>query len=148
MATSMKWRRFASDPAFGATYSVGRTTRSDGTKICRRRSNIVSIVWCPMFQPRKILFLSAVCTACLVTATSAVAFSIPAPAENQARGSQAARSAYSVEAAAPAGDDGMLLSAEEIQHIRWCAGRYLSYHATDNTYLSPKGRREECRSPL
>jgi hypothetical protein len=120
----------------------------DGTKIFQRRSINVSIVWCPMFQPRKILFLSAVCTACLVTATSAVAFSIPAPAENQARGSQAARSAYSVEAAAPAEEDGMLLSAQEIQHIRWCAGRYLSYHATDNTYLSPKGKREECRSPL
>lgn len=39
------------------------------------------------------------------------------------------------------------LSAEEIQHVRWCARNYTSYHAIDNTIDSGKGARTECKSP-
>jgi len=43
--------------------------------------------------------------------------------------------------------DSFLLSKKEIAHVRWCARRYPSYHATDNTYEMPEGARAECRSP-
>ncbi|WP_438754839.1 BA14K family protein [Pararhizobium sp. O133] len=40
-----------------------------------------------------------------------------------------------------------LLSLLDVQHIRWCAARYASYHPTDNTYASRSGHRLVCRSP-
>ncbi len=42
---------------------------------------------------------------------------------------------------------GLSLSAKEIQHVKWCAQTYASYHATDNTYQNKQGARAECRSP-
>lgn len=44
------------------------------------------------------------------------------------------------------GSGALLLSAEEVQHIRWCATRYPSYHASDNTFANASGVRTECRS--
>ncbi|WP_313558077.1 BA14K family protein [Agrobacterium cavarae] len=44
------------------------------------------------------------------------------------------------------GSGDLLLSAEEVQHIRWCATRYPSYHASDNTFANASGARTECRS--
>ncbi|WP_244477577.1 MULTISPECIES: BA14K family protein [unclassified Rhizobium] len=43
--------------------------------------------------------------------------------------------------------DTSILSPEDILHIRWCATRYRTYHATDNSYASPSGQRVACRSP-
>lgn len=55
--------------------------------------------------------------------------------------------AFSSGAAASASAASMSLSAEEIQHVTWCATRYHSYHATDNTYQTKQGARAECQSP-
>ena len=46
-----------------------------------------------------------------------------------------------------ANSSGLSLSSQEIQHVRWCAQTYTSYHATDNTYQTKQGARTECRSP-
>jgi len=43
--------------------------------------------------------------------------------------------------------DTMLLSPRDVEHIRWCATRYRSYHAVDNTYANRSGSRVECQSP-
>jgi hypothetical protein len=42
---------------------------------------------------------------------------------------------------------GLLLTNNEVKHIRWCALRYPSYHATDNTILGQLGNRQQCVSP-
>lgn len=55
--------------------------------------------------------------------------------------------AFSSGAAAGANTVSMSLSAEEVKHITWCATRYQSYHATDNTYQTRQGARAECQSP-
>ncbi|CVI61703.1 MULTISPECIES: BA14K family protein [Agrobacterium] len=43
--------------------------------------------------------------------------------------------------------NGYALSPAEINHIKWCAARYASYHPTDNSYRAPAGTRTQCRSP-
>ncbi|MCZ7857098.1 BA14K family protein [Agrobacterium salinitolerans] len=43
--------------------------------------------------------------------------------------------------------NGYALSPAEINHIKWCAARYTSYHPTDNSYMAPAGTRTQCRSP-
>ncbi|WP_186376817.1 BA14K family protein [Agrobacterium sp. DE0009] len=43
--------------------------------------------------------------------------------------------------------EGYALSQSEINHVKWCAARYASYHATDNSYMAPTGSRTQCRSP-
>lgn len=40
-----------------------------------------------------------------------------------------------------------LLSVEEIARIKWCAERYRSYHASDNSYAGAGGSRTQCRAP-
>jgi hypothetical protein len=90
---------------------------------------------------------SLLATAVLVASFSgtAQAFSIPGAAEGMPPRSQGAAAAYTQEGAV--GDTGeFVLSPAEINHIRWCAERYLSYHATDNTYESSPGKRTACIS--
>ncbi|OAE46855.1 BA14K family protein [Agrobacterium tumefaciens] len=43
--------------------------------------------------------------------------------------------------------EGYALSQSEINHVKWCAARYASYHPTDNSYMAPTGSRTQCRSP-
>lgn len=43
---------------------------------------------------------------------------------------------------------GGILSAREVQHVEWCATRYSSYHATDNSFAAKSGQRQLCRSPF
>ncbi|WCJ61518.1 BA14K family protein [Agrobacterium tumefaciens] len=43
--------------------------------------------------------------------------------------------------------NGYALSQTEINHVKWCAARYASYHPTDNSYMAAAGAREQCRSP-
>lgn len=50
-------------------------------------------------------------------------------------------------AAENANSTGLSLSPQEIQHVKWCAEKYPSYHATDNSYQTKQGLRTECRSP-
>lgn len=42
---------------------------------------------------------------------------------------------------------GYALSQAEINHVKWCAARYTSYHPTDNSYMAAAGTRTQCRSP-
>ncbi|MFK3776741.1 BA14K family protein [Agrobacterium sp. NPDC089420] len=53
--------------------------------------------------------------------------------------------------AAGTGEDatpsGYALTPAEINHVKWCAARYTSYHPTDNSYMAPAGTRTQCRSP-
>lgn len=60
-------------------------------------------------------------------------------------GTNASVSAFSNGSTTKGGGD-LLLSADEVQHIRWCATRYPSYHASDNTFANASGARTECRS--
>jgi hypothetical protein len=39
------------------------------------------------------------------------------------------------------------LSPQEVQHVQWCATRYMSYNATDNSFMAKSGQRQKCRSP-
>lgn len=99
-----------------------------------------------MLQPTKIPLLSAIVLTCMTVATEpAAAFrlSTPAPAAD----TQAGLAAYTTGASDASADHGMLLSPDEISHIRWCATRYMSYHPTDNTYAMANGKRQECQSP-
>ena len=88
-----------------------------------------------------------------VVTMPAHAFSIIAPAEqNQAADGNTANrhyplAAFAGEGASNSGQDNFLLSAEEVQHVQWCAKRYMSYHAVDNTYQDKSGNRLECQSP-
>ncbi len=77
---------------------------------------------------------------------SAHAFSMAGAADGMKARSQGAVAAYTQEGAVGEGDNSVL-SPAEISHIRWCAERYLSYHATDNTYEISPGRRSACVSP-
>ena len=43
--------------------------------------------------------------------------------------------------------NGYALSQAEINHIKWCAARYTSYHPSDNSYMAAAGTRAQCRSP-
>lgn len=87
-----------------------------------------------------------------VTTIPAHALSVIAPAyagQAQAQGETYGNTpvAFSGGAAASASASSIALSAEEIQHVTWCATRYQSYHATDNTYETKRGARAECDSP-
>lgn len=85
-----------------------------------------------------------------VTTIPAHALSVIAPAyAAQAQGEiyDSTPIAFSGGAAASASASSMSLSTEEIQHVTWCATRYQSYHATDNTYQTKQGARAECQSP-
>jgi hypothetical protein len=86
-------------------------------------------------------------TAVLVASSigTAHAFSMAGAADRMQARSQGAVAAYTQEGAVADGD-ASVLSPAEITHIRWCAERYLSYHATDNTYESSPGTRSECKS--
>ncbi len=58
------------------------------------------------------------------------------------------RSQFSAET--HAGDASMAVEAivyEKDPHGQWCAARYRSYDASDNTYRSYSGQRRPCRSP-
>ncbi|MBB4406222.1 hypothetical protein GGE29_001811 [Agrobacterium tumefaciens] len=43
--------------------------------------------------------------------------------------------------------NGYALSQAEINHVKWCATRYTSYHPTDNSYMAAAGTRMQCLSP-
>ncbi len=84
--------------------------------------------------------------------TQSFALSVLAPIDPQSAtagetaGNNYAASAFSNGAASESNSSGLLLSAEEVQHVRWCAERYTSYHASDNTYAAASGQRVECVS--
>ena len=98
-----------------------------------------------MLQPKKIPLLSAMVLTCMTAAGPAAAFrlSTPAPAADN----QPGLAAYTTGASDASADHGMLLSPDEISHIRWCATRYMSYHPTENNYATANGKRQECQSP-
>lgn len=99
----------------------------------------------------KLISLSAITLAfSAVTTIPAHALSVISPAyaeQAQAQGYDSTPVAFSGGAAASASAASMSLSAEEIQHVTWCATRYQSYHATDNSYQTRQGARAECQSP-
>lgn len=86
-------------------------------------------------------------------AMPAHAFSIITPVErNEAGGTDAQQrhyplAAFAGDSAGSAQQGNFLLSPEEIEHVKWCAQRYMSYHAVDNTYKARSGERVECQSP-
>jgi len=79
--------------------------------------------------------------------TPAHALRMPVTEEDQATPEQSVsayagdkRGAYSFEAS--------ILTAEEVRHIKWCAGRYTTgYDAVSDTYASAGGMQLQCRSP-
>ncbi|MBO9657163.1 BA14K family protein [Agrobacterium sp. SOY23] len=56
-------------------------------------------------------------------------------------------SAFAAGTGEEATSGGYALSQAEINHVKWCAARYASYHPTDNSYIAPAGTRTQCRSP-
>jgi hypothetical protein len=105
-----------------------------------------------MFRVEKFVSVFALSFGLLgVVSMPAHAFSIIAPAEQSQAADTAKRhyplAAFAGDAASNAGQDNFLLSAEEVQHVKWCAQRYMSYHAVDNTYQAKSGERVECQSP-
>lgn len=82
--------------------------------------------------------------------TNSFALSVINPIEPQAQATQAPTgpvSAFNKDAVGGNSSSGILLSADEVKHIRWCAERYAaSYNASDNTYLSKSGHSVECKS--
>lgn len=56
-------------------------------------------------------------------------------------------SAFSAGKGEEASANGYALSQAEINHVKWCAARYATYHPTDNSYTAAAGTREQCRSP-
>lgn len=55
-------------------------------------------------------------------------------------------SAFAAGKGEEASASGYALSQAEIDHVKWCAARYASYHPTDNSYMVD-GARAQCRSP-
>lgn len=56
-------------------------------------------------------------------------------------------SAFAAGTGEDATTNGYALTQAEINHVKWCAARYTSYHPTDNSYMAPAGTRTQCRSP-
>jgi len=56
-------------------------------------------------------------------------------------------SAFAAGKGEEASSNGYALSESEINHVKWCAARYASYHPTDNSYMAAAGIRTQCRSP-
>ena len=84
-------------------------------------------------------------------AVPASAFSLIQPAyEQPAQGADEGGTPASAFAAGK-GDEasprGYALSPAEINHVKWCAARYASYHPTDNSYMAAAGERTQCLSP-
>jgi putative salt-induced outer membrane protein YdiY len=95
-------------------------------------------------------FISALMMGVSVLASSfapANAFSILTAPTPAATSSQGALAAFSESDNGNGAESNLLLSPTEINHIRWCAQRYRSYHPTDDTYAGPTGARMACRSP-
>ena len=79
--------------------------------------------------------------------TPAHALRMPVSEEDQATAEHSVsayagdkREAYSFEAS--------ILTADEVRHIKWCAGRYTTgYDAVSDTYAGAGGTQLRCRSP-
>ncbi|KAA3497863.1 BA14K family protein [Rhizobium rhizogenes] len=56
-------------------------------------------------------------------------------------------SAFAAGKGEEATSNGYALSQAEINHVKWCAAQYTSYHPTDNSYMAPAGTRTQCLSP-
>ncbi|WP_160009378.1 BA14K family protein [Rhizobium sp. 18055] len=100
---------------------------------------------------KALTLVTALTTGSMIFALSfvpACAFSIITPAAAGGPDSRGAVTAFAVEASEEQGGADTLLSPGEVAHIRWCAERYRSYHATDNSYATSSGARVDCRSPL
>ncbi|MES5098232.1 BA14K family protein [Agrobacterium sp. BA1120] len=106
----------------------------------------------PMSKMVKIISAFAICAGfSAITVMPAHALSVIAPAyEGQAQ----TENTYSNPPVAFTGSKGeaangasFSLSEQEIMHVRWCAQKYTSYHATDNTIEAAHGARTACKSP-
>jgi hypothetical protein len=76
--------------------------------------------------------------------TSAQAFNLTDTAPSATSGAVVA---YTSNAGDLSGTGAMMLTAQEVQHIRWCAAHYMSYNPTDNTVANRGGHRVACQSP-
>ncbi|NTJ44897.1 BA14K family protein [Agrobacterium larrymoorei] len=106
-----------------------------------------------MSKQGKVAILLALAGSMFVSAnTQSFALSALSPIDpqsavtGQTTGNNYAASAFSNGTTGEGNSGGLLLSADEVQHVRWCAERYTSYHASDNTYASANGQRVECVS--
>lgn len=68
------------------------------------------------------------------------------PEQAHAAGRAYPASAFAAGTGEEGAADGYALSQAEINHVKWCAARYASYHPTDNSYTSA-GTRAQCHSP-
>jgi hypothetical protein len=78
--------------------------------------------------------------------SSAAAFRLAAPSSTL--GTSKNLAAFNGETKAEAASEGFLLSPSEVNHIRWCAAQYRSYHAIDDTIADRSGNRAPCVSPI
>lgn len=104
-----------------------------------------------MMKLGKLASLAAITASMAVSlSTQSFALSVINPIDPQSQTSQETGgpvSAFNKDAVGSNSSGGILLSADEVQHIRWCAERYAaSYNASDNTYISKSGQSEVCRS--
>ncbi|XUY27101.1 BA14K family protein [Agrobacterium sp. rho-8.1] len=94
--------------------------------------------------------LSAGLTASFTSPASALSLIAPAyenQAVAQASGYDNSPVAFTGGTSGNAGSTGFNLSEQEINHVKWCAKAYVSYHAIDNTYQAKNGTRAVCTSP-
>ena len=106
-----------------------------------------------MFKMVKLVSVAAMSAGfCGVTFLPAHALSVISPAyEEQAPAPAPTYShppvAFTGGVGEAANSQGFALSPNEIQHVRWCAQNYTSYHATDDTIDNGEGARTACKSP-
>lgn len=81
-----------------------------------------------------------------VPLSSAYAFRLETSKVNQA--TVANMAAFNGEIGSNAAPRDLLLTENEVTHIRWCASQHLSYHATDNSIPGQHGNRQQCVSPF
>ena len=99
-----------------------------------------------MLYAGKAFFIVATSVALMLpAATPAYAFQLAKASVAQAGPTRIAAFADGAE-----GDNAtnvFLLTDSEVRHVQWCAARYPSYHATDNTVLDQRRKRIQCVSP-
>ncbi len=79
--------------------------------------------------------------------TPAHALRIPNNGEGQPTSERSA-SAYAGDKPEAYSFEASILTADEVRHIKWCAGRYtMGYDAVSDTYAGAGGRKLQCRSP-
>jgi hypothetical protein len=90
------------------------------------------------------LVLSGLLLGFWVTPASAFRMSVPSSTSTVSKN----LAAFNGDVSSDKASYDFLLSPSEMEHIRWCAAQYRSYHAVDNTISDRSGHRTACVSPV